>query len=52
MTKGARSAEGGPADLIRDVHFAPTNDLDTSDDSLRERVLKIVVDRDVRTFAS
>ena len=51
MTEGALSAEGGPGDIICDVHFAPANDLDSCDDSLWERVLKIVADKDVRTFA-
>ena len=52
MTEGAPSAEGGPGDIIRDVHYVPANNLDSSDDSLRERVLKIVADMDVRTSAS
>ena len=52
MTEGALSAEGGPGDLICDVHSAPADDLDSSNDSLQERVLKVVADRDVRTSAS
>ena len=52
MTKGAPGAEGGVGDVIRDVHFAPADDLDSSDDSLRERVLKVVANRDVRTSTS
>ena len=52
MTEGAPSAEGGSGDLIRDVHSAPADDLDSNDDSLRERVLKVVADRDIRTSAS
>ena len=52
MTDGAPGAEGGVGDIIRDVHSAPADDLDSSDDSLRERVLKVVADRDVRTSAS
>ena len=52
MTEGAPGAEGGPGDIIRDVHSAPADDLDSSDESLREQVRKIVADRDVRTFAS
>ena len=52
MTEGAPGAKGGAGDIIRDVHSVPTNDLDSSDDSLRERVLKVVADRDVRTSAS
>ena len=52
MTDGAPGAEGGARDIIGDVHSAPADDLDSSDDSLRERVLKVVADRDVRTSAS
>ena len=52
MTEGAPGAEGGAGDIIRDVHSAPADDLDSIDDNLRERVLKVVVDRDVRTSAS
>ena len=51
MTEGIPGAEGGAGDIIRDVHSAPADDLDSSDDSLWERVLKVVADRDVRTFA-
>ena len=52
MTEGTPGAEGGAGDIIRDVHSAPTDDLDSSDNSLREQVLKVVADRDVRTSAS
>ena len=52
MTEGTPGAEGGPGDIIRDVHSAPADDLDSNDESLRKRVLKIVADRDVRTAAS
>ena len=52
MTEGALGAEGGPRDFIRDVHSAAADDLDSNDDSLWKRVLKIVVDRDVRTSGS
>ena len=52
MTEGAPGAEGGAGDIIRDVHSAPANDLDSSNDSLRERVFKVVADRDIKTFAS
>ena len=52
MTKGALGAEGGLGDVIQDVHFAVADDLDSSNDSLRERVLKIVADRDVRSSGS
>ena len=40
-------AEGGAGDIIRDVHSAPADDLDSSDDSLQEQVLTIAADRDV-----
>ena len=49
MTEGAPGAEGGARDIICDVHSAPVDDLDSSNDSLRERVLKVVANRDVRT---
>ena len=52
MTEGAPGAEGGARDIIRDVHSALADDVDSSDDSLWERVLKVVADREVRTFAS
>ena len=48
MTEGAL----GPRDVIRDIHSAAADDLDSNDDSLWERVLKIVVDRDVKTSGS
>ena len=49
MTEGAPETEGGLGDIIQDVHSVADNDLDSSDDSLRERVLKIVADRDNRS---
>ena len=52
MTEGASGAKRGAGDIIRDVHSGPADDLDSNDNSLRERVLKVVADRDVRTFAS
>ena len=52
MTEGTPGAEGGAGDINRDVHFVPADDLDSSDDSLWKRVLKVVADRDVRTSAS
>ena len=52
MTKGAPSAERGAGDIIRDVHSTLVDDLDSSDDNLREWVLKVVVDRDVKTSTS
>ena len=52
MTEGALGAEGGARDIIPDDQSTLADDLDSSDDSLRERVLKVVADRDVRTSAS
>ena len=52
MTEGAPGVEGGAGDINRDVHSAFADDVDSSDDSLRERVLKVVADRDVRTSTS
>ena len=52
MTEGAPGAEGGLGDIIRDVHSTPADDLDSGDESLRERVRKIVADRDVKTSTS
>ena len=52
MTEGAPGTEGCAGDIIRDVHSAPADDLDSNDDSLREWVLKVVADRDVKTSAS
>ena len=52
MTEGPPGAEGDFGDIIRDVHSATADDLDSSDNSLRERVLKIVADKDVRTSGS
>ena len=52
MTEGALGTEGGAGDIVRDDHSAPVDDVDSSDDSLRERVLKVVADRVVRTSAS
>ena len=52
MTEGAPGAEGGPGDIIRDVHSAPTDDLDSSDESLWERVCKIIADRNIKTSTS
>ena len=46
-TKGAPSAEGCPQGLIQGGECAGDEDLDTSDESLRECVLKIVADRGV-----
>ena len=52
MTEGASGAEGGAGDINRDVHSTPADDVDSSDDNLRERVLKVIADRDVRTSTS
>ena len=46
MTKGAPGAERGAGDINHNVHSAPADDVDSSDDSLRERVLKVVADRE------
>ena len=51
MTEGALGAEGGAGDIVRDDHSAPVDDVDSNDDSLWERVLKVVADRVVRTSA-
>ena len=48
---GSVNVQGGAGDIIRDVHSAPADDLDSSNNSLRERVLEVVADRDVRTSA-
>ena len=52
MTEGAPGAEGGAGDIVRSVHSVLADDVDSSDDSLWEQVLKVVADRDVRTSAS
>ena len=53
MTEDAPGAEGGAGDIVRDDHSVPVYDVDSSDDSLWERVLiKVVADRMVRTSAS
>ena len=52
MTEGALGAEGGVGDIVRDDHSTPVDDVDSNDDSLRERVLKVVADRVVKTSAS
>ena len=49
MTEGAPGAEGGLGDVIQEVHSVAADDLDSSNDSLWEQVLKIVADRDVRS---
>ena len=46
-TEGAPGAEGCPQGLVQGGEFAADENLDTSDESLRERVLKIVADRGV-----
>ena len=42
MTEGASGAEGGAGDIIRGGDSAPADDLDSSNDNLREQVLKVV----------
>ena len=41
-TEGASSAEGCPQGLVQGRESAADEDLDSSNESLRERVLKIV----------
>ena len=52
MTEGAPGAEGGAGDIVRDDHSEPVDDVDSSDDNLQERVLKVVADRVVKTSTS
>ena len=52
MTEGTPGAEGGVGDIVRDDHSVPVDDMDSSDDNLREWVLKVVAERVVRTSAS
>ena len=51
-TEGAPAAEGCPQGLVQGGESVADEDLDSSDESLRERVLKIVADRDVRSLGS
>ena len=51
-TEGAPGAEGCPQGLVQRLESAADEDLDSSDESLRECVLKIVADRDVRSSGS
>ena len=51
-TEGASGAEGCPQGLVQGGESTADEDLDTSDESLRERVLKIVVDRGVLSSGS
>ena len=46
------AAEGCPQGLVQRGESAADEDLDSSDESLREHVLKIVADRDVRSSGS
>ena len=46
-TEGAPGVEGCPQGLVQGPKSAAHEDLDSSDESLRERVLKIVADKDV-----
>ena len=50
--QGAPGAEGGLRDVIQDFHSTAADDLDSSNDSLWERVLKIIADRNVRSSGS
>ena len=51
-TEGALGAEGCPHGLVQGGECAVDEDLNSSDKSLRERVLKIVADTDVRSSGS
>ena len=51
-TEGALGARGCPKEVIEGVDSAADEDLDSSDKSLRKRVLKIVANRDVRSSGS
>ena len=51
-TEGAPGVEGCPQGLVQGGESAADEDLDSSDESLRERVLKIVANRDVRSSRS
>ena len=51
-TEDALAAEGCLQGLIQGGESAADEDLDSSDKSLQERVLKIVADRDVRSLGS
>ena len=46
-TEGTPGAEGCPQGLVQGGESAADEDLDSSDESLREHVLKIVADRGV-----
>ena len=51
-TEGAPDAEGCPQGLVQGAESAADEDLDSSDESLREHILRIVADRDVRSLGS
>ena len=51
-TEGAPGAEGCPQGLVQGGESAADEDLDSSDESLRERVLKIVSNRDFQSSGS
>ena len=48
-TEGAPCAEGCPQRLVQGAESAADEDLDSSNKSLQERILKIVANRDVRS---
>ena len=51
-TEGALGVEGCPQGLVQGPEYAAHEDVDTCDESLRERVLKIVADRGVPSLGS
>ena len=51
-TKGAPGAEGCPQGLVQGPESVAHEDVDSTDESLRERVLKIVVDRGILSSGS
>ena len=51
-TEGAPGTEGCPQGLVQGPESAAHEDFDSNDESLRERVLKIVADRGVLSLGS
>ena len=50
MTEGTPDAKGCPQGLVQGAEYVADEDLDSSDKSLQEHVLKIVAERDVRSL--